>query len=212
MSPRFKRARSNQKGVSFIELLIAVTILSFLGTAVFGVFTQGLRLRQRAASLQPDLESDLIFEKITGDLTSAYPSGLGSFKGEEDSFQMMGYAASGTADPQREGIPEPARIRYALKDGALERSQEPYETLLAAGNAAEPKVKEVAAGVKECHFEYYHRDPKKAEYQWKSFWQSDCLPKAVRVSLRFDDEKKIQPKVKVIALPAGRDYCQVPAA
>jgi hypothetical protein len=196
--------------MSLIELLIVVSILAFLGTAVFGVFSQGLRLWKRSAGMQPDLDSDVVFEKITDDLRGAYPSSLGAFKGDETSLQLFGYAL-----PREPSLPGglrlPARVTYTFRDGVLERTEEPYQTVLTASvDAGTPAPRRVAPSLRECRFEYYHRDPKSEEYQWKSFWQGDCLPKAVRVSLKFDDEKKMHSKVKVIALPAGRDFC--PAA
>jgi prepilin-type N-terminal cleavage/methylation domain-containing protein len=204
---RFLKTVSNSRGLSLIEVLVAVAIVSIIGLSVFTVFAQGLKLWQRAASVIPDVDSDIVFEMITADLTNAYQSNMASFEGADTMMRFFSYSRRNYEVKNPEvRIRHPKAIQYLFvpEGKLLARSEEPLEILLSK-NAKSRQIpyKVVVKGLKECRFEYYHLDDEKSEFQWKPYWNRDCLPKAVRISLNYDDERRVENFVKIVSLPAS---------
>lgn len=209
MSQPFKvfKACGNVKGVTLIELLVAMTIVSILGLSVFNIFSQGLKLWKRASSVVPDVDSDIVFEKITADLSNAYQSNMAAFEGADTMMRFFSYSRRNydVNNPEIQ-IRHPKAVQYLFvpEGKLLARSEEPLEILLAKdAKTRQIPYKVVVKGLKECRFEYYHLDDKKNEFQWKPYWNGNCLPKAVRISLNYDDERRMENFVKVVSLPAN---------
>jgi len=200
----FRTYLKREEGLSLIEMLIAVSILSFIGLVLYTVFYQGTKLWQRSLLMKPDIESDIIFEKMAHDLRSAYSAKMGSFGGKADHVEFFAYSRGAIEEPNGEiRIHSPAKVRYHFDDTArqLYRGEETYMKLSPLGE-----------NLKECKFEYYHEDAARKVYEWKDFWDSPCPPKAVRVSLRFDDQKETVFHTKIISLPADACISAVQAA
>jgi len=206
--PQLFKAQTNMRGLSLIELLITVVIVSFLSLAVFSTFAQGLKLWKRALSATPDIDSDFIFEKIALDLRNAYQSQMGSFVGEKDSLQFFAYGpVSYSAANGEDGIQPIRKIHYKFDQEAkkLVKNEEMMQALLAPKReAADLAYRELLRGVKECRFDYYYPGEKTGTYLWKSFWRGDCLPKAIRISLKYDDEHIVGNQIKIVSLPAQK--------
>ena len=205
MRPRFKCSK-NSRGFSLIELLITVVIISFLGTAVFSTFAQGLRLWKRATAVKPEIESAFLFEKMASDLRNAYQGSTGGLHGEQNRMEFSAYGMASHASEGGDSAIQPSRrvsYRFEPQSGKLLKNELSLVEMLAPGRKdAENSYKELSGGLKECRFEYYHQDPKKKTYQWKSFWKSECMPKAIRISVKYDDEHSVGNHIKVVALPA----------
>lgn len=206
----FSRFIKGEKGLSLIEMLIAVSILSFIGLVLYTVFYQGTKLWQRSLLMKPDIESGIVFEKMAHDLRSAYSAQMGSFDGKAARVEFYAYSRSALEDSTGETrIDRPAKVQYLYDAGTrrLYRGEETYIKMLAflKLESAPLELSPLADNLKDCRFEYYHEDINKKIYQWKDFWDSPCPPKAIRVSLRFDDQKETVFHTKIIPLPA--DAC-----
>ncbi len=203
--PVFKR--SAQKGFTLIELLLAVTLTAVLAAGIYSTFAQGLRLWKRAVDMKPDMESDLVFEKAASDLRNAFNAKKRPFKGEKNFLEFFSYAQQDLVDPEHgHRIKMPVRVQYRFDAdlGRLLRTEESFRQVLEPPKMErELEAKNVGGVLRDCSFDYYHEDSEKKTFQWKPFWKNSCAPKAVRISLRYDDGNKIGYLVKILPLQTG---------
>ncbi len=200
------KKKYSREGFTLIELLLAVTIMAVIGTGIYTTFAQGLRLWRRAIEIKPDIESNLVFEKTASDLRNLFRGTKRTFKGEEKALEFFTYSTQDQMDRDGHRIKEPVfvRYRYDASVGSLMRSEESFRTVLLPKKEADDTLfKPMGAALKDCSFEYYHEDSEKKIFEWKSFWKDPCPPKAVRVSLRYDDGNKTGHQVKILSVPAG---------
>lgn len=200
--------RISQRGFTLIELLLAVTLTAVLATGIYSTFAQGLRLWKRAVEMKPDMESDLVFEKTASDLRNAFNAKKSPFKGEKSFLEFFSYSQQDLMDSEHgHRIKMPVRIQYRFDadQGRLLRTEESLRQVLEPPKKTprELEAKGVGGLLKDCSFDYYHEDPEKKTFQWKPFWKSSCAPKAVRISLRYDDGNKIGYLVKILPLQTG---------
>ncbi len=201
----FKRANST-RGFTLIEVLLAVTIMAVIATGIYTTFAQGLRLWRRAIEIKPDIESNLIFEKAAADLKNLFPGKKPPFKGEQNALEFLTYSPQDLTDEDGHRIKQPVFVRYLYdaSAGTLMRSEESLRRQLAPKKETdESLLKPLGLILKDCSFEYYHQDTEKKIFEWKSFWKDTCPPKAVRISLRYDDGNKTGYQVKILPVPAG---------
>lgn len=201
-------SRFRQRGFSLIELLLAVMLTAVLAAGIYSTFSQGLRLWKRAVEMKPDLESDIVFEKIQGDFRNLFLSGRQKFAGEKDSFGFYAFSPQDRVDSeQKYRIKVPVRVNYRFDagEGYLLRSEKSFRAELAPPKMTGEESAELKVGgqLQACSFEYYHEDLEKKTFQWKPFWKEACAPRAVRISLRYESSNKIGYVVKIIPVPAG---------
>lgn len=198
--------RVREKGFTLIELLLAVTLTAVLAAGIYSTFAQGLRLWKRAVEMKPDMESDIIFEKTGADLRSVFIGKKRPFKGEKNLVEFFSYSQQDLMDEHGLRIKKPVWVQYRfdLDKGELVRTEESLRQTLAVSKKYDTsEVKTVSRILKDCSFDYYHEDSEKKTFQWKPFWKEACPPKAVRISLRYEDGNKIGYLVKILPVPAG---------
>lgn len=199
---------SRQRGFTLIEVLLAVILTSVLAGGVYSAFSQGVRLWKRSIEVRPDLESDIVFEKIHADARNVFQSRMRPFGGDKGSLSFFSYSGQDFVDARSGSrIKQPVWVGYRFDEesGSLLRSERTLESLLAPSNL-KPKAREsfLVRNLLDCTFEYYEEDKDGKSYKWKTSWQAPALPRAVRISLRTKIENQVTSAQKVIAL-AGAD-------
>lgn len=205
MQPLFKIS-AGTRGFSLIELLIAVSVTAFLSVGIFSVFSQGLKVWKRAVAVKPEVNADIVFDKIAGDLRNSLIARGQALEGQDTRMVFWSYGAS-----VPDGLSAPRLITYEYAGGEkkLKKSEESLQMLLDPDYAADERgFREVLAGLKECRFEFYHQSKDGSLYQWKPFWKNKCMPKAIRISLKYDDEHSVGNYTKIVSLPA-QSTCNV---
>lgn len=207
MSMRSSFLPAGRRGLSIIELLIALSIVSFVGAVLYGTYSQGLNVWKRARDMQVDLDSDRIFEKIERDLANAFPANVQRKNMESAELQFYTIAAATREGAGDERLPARVTYRFDPEGGVLTRAVEDYRALLPASNVEPAAARAVAEKMRDIQFEYYHPDPEGKDFQWKAFWRGDCLPAAVRVSLWRRTPARAESVVKILPVPAGQLFC-----
>lgn len=173
----------SQKGVTLIELIVALTLFAVAAPLVGRAFYQGVRATAKVrASIDERRGEDRMFSRIETDLRNALPLSVLPFEGASDRFAFP------TAGNMK-------RVRYAAKDGALVRSEE--------GAAGQGVVSEtlLAQGIEAFTVEYAYRDGT-GKTLFLSYWAEEPyagLPRAVRVKvMRNGNTKEL-----FVSLPQG---------
>lgn len=199
-----RASNPGMSGFSLIELLIVVSMTVFLSVGVFAVFSQGLKVWKRAMAVKPAVDVDIVFEKLSSDIRNALSGEKAEFKGGRNGMSFWSIKGEALIGDEA-SIGRAKYIHYEF-DPARKRLMKSEETLQ---NRLSPKYssdnqafRQIADTIKDCSFEYYHENTEKRLYQWKSFWNYKCTPKAIRVSLKYDDEYSVVNYTKVVSLPA----------
>jgi len=207
MQTLFSQRKSQHYGFSLIELLIAVSIIAFVGMVLYTTFSQGMRVWRRAVDMQPDFVSDLIFEKIERDLANAFEAGFRPLRREGDVLQFFSHSVYGKNDGSARRMPVRITYQFDKSLGVLTREEERYPELLTA-ILREPSAGRIEAEhMQSVQFEYYHQNPDGEAFLWKPFWRGGCLPEAVRISIQMDGSKQGLRAVKILPVPAGLAVC-----
>ena len=115
----------NRRGLTLVELLVAITLFSIASTLVYHVFAGGMRLSNRLqATLREDASTDLLFARAEKELRNAILLKDIPFRG--DNFRMRYATLDGEIRPVvYENL---FSIEYAYKNKAGEVIFQPYWT------------------------------------------------------------------------------------
>ncbi|MBI3306649.1 MAG: hypothetical protein HYZ84_02425 [Candidatus Omnitrophica bacterium] len=201
-----KSLRSN-RGTTFVELIIAGVIVSFLAGVIYVTFLQGNRVWRYAVANSPDSDADYLVEKLAGDLRNAFAYVPNVLVGAPESLQFYTRVPDrpNAASSRETVMQQPVRVRYHF-DGNLKsviKTQESYQKILFPGTSGENKTTLIAGQIKDMDIHYYAPRNKSTSIQWESYWNRACLPKAVKLDIEFDKKKTNKTITRIIPIPAG---------
>lgn len=211
-----RRNAVRQTGFSFLEMMVTMLIVSFLAGVVYTTFSQGLRLWGRAMSTRSQADTEIVFEKISRDLRNAFAQTGTVFTGK---VRSLGFSAlippsdaALRARVDSESLPTQVEYVYDRAAKELLRKETDYRQMLYPGKKTRILTSTVGTGMTDCKFEFYSTDTLGKDFRWRNHWESECPPRAVRISLHFDDNKKMQTVDKIVALPITACLSEVTVA
>lgn len=197
-------ASRRQRGLTLVEMLVALSISAFLGIVLYTVFAQGCRVWQRANRERPQIDLDIALEKITADLRNVvtWSKSVKGLKGDKKSVEFYTRMPSSPGKPELETAElrmKPGRVRYLWNAGAktLVRSAEGYGQLL---GSQRDKLREqvLLRGVESFKLDYF--SPGKEKGLWVKDWGEEGMPAAVKVTVEFENRRG-KPLSKIVGLP-----------
>lgn len=195
--------RSRNRGFTLLELIIALTIVAVMVVIIFGALRIGIRawekgerdvdVRQRQRIVL-DLIKRQLASTAVNDVWGRDPKRV-LLKGDNKSVEFVSHIP--LTPGNRFGT---VYVRYAVKQ---EEGGEGEHLLFHEQNAAlsdkktdegnnESEFSELIAGMQSIVFEYLKDRPGEKASLWQQSWDPAVdkgLPRAVRVTLREDDEK-----------------------
>ncbi len=190
-----KRESCAQHGFTLPEIILVTLLIALLGSAIYHVFAQGLKLWNWGAQDHAQTDLYIGFEKLIDDVRNATKYGTAKFKGSTDSMQFYTQSTSVSVI----GILQ-VQYGYDRQKQALKRTQRTYRQLLNGGRDSSEDI--VANHLLSCLFSYYYSDRKNA-HEWKNSWDDPCLPEAIKVAVDYLDHKRVKNIVRTILVPAG---------
>ncbi len=185
-----------------IELLIVVSILAIIATAIFAALSSGMNVyRKVQAYTTKQIDILLTLEKMEKDVRNMLNVSNIPFRGgpEDMSFPglIMEYDGGEIPSPSVGGI----SYRFNGETGHLIREEHVYAEAVSgithgAGPSGSPTPVKTAA------FSYYYFDTVSKEHMWKNSWDTkDGIPKAVRIELKFNDGSRDVELARTIFIP-----------
>ena len=194
-----------QKGFTLLELLIAVFITSFLGFAIYTVFSQGLRLWSRASKERPEVGVNLFLEKLSSDLRNSLLYSANPLIGTSDSIQFytLGESQLRSKIPENQHRLQPKRVMYLFDRNKtfINRIQLNYDDLLNSVNNL-TQTTPVASSIIGCKYSYLKRERTKS-IDWIGQWNDPCIPEAIKVNVDYQDKTRTRSLSKIISIPIG---------
>ena len=195
----------NSRGLTLIELLVTLALLSITMVIAFSMFSGAGRIWQRAqCETGKEQQVLLAFQDLRVHLRSFQAYAKFKFKGEDDEIQFPLLAPS----PLRksDGLYEPALASYYLRkeDGVLCRAVMPYR-LTRENRYKDPTCTEVLTGVEKFKLSYYGYNASSKNHSWRGSW-SETTPLSIKIELTYHDicSEAHAKRTQTITLPAGR--------
>jgi len=195
----------NSKGLTLVELLVTLALLSITMVISFSMFSGGGRIWQRAqCETGREQEALLAFQDLRVHLRSFQPYAKLEFKGEDDEIHFPLLEQSFLR--KEDGLFEPALASYYVReeDSVLCRSVQPYR-LMRKNRFKDPTCTEVMRGVEKWKLRYYNFNDSSKEHQWRSVAE-ESAPLSVKVELTYLDScsEEHVTRTQTITLPTGR--------
>ena len=169
----------NRRGLTLLELLVAVVICGLALTAVYRTFVSGSNLSRRIqSSVAARGRAALFFSEIEKDLKNSLVYTPVPFKG--DNFAMS-FASMGEII---------GTVRYGYRDGSVFKSAGPQDP-------GHPVLRELRG----FSIEYAYQDENSGTL-FLPYWKGSGLPRAVRLSLAFSGRDGT-PFSDIVVLPQG---------
>jgi prepilin-type N-terminal cleavage/methylation domain-containing protein len=191
-------------GVTLIEVLIAVSIVGFLGGVLYTTLAQGIRIWRLANRENPKLNFIFLLEKMNSDVRNSFAYSEMTFSGSPDSFEF--YTAPPSFDTQpAESIKKPVLVRYYFdrNNRAINKTEKEFSTGTNSVLTSSENDELVADRISECQFEYYFYDKMSKSYYWKNSWHEPCFPYGIRLKLDYGDSTKARNLTRIISVPIG---------
>lgn len=192
-----------QKAFSLIELIMAVSLVSIIGLALYSNLNSGINIAARITRPLSNEDLAVSFEKISQEIANTFSYSEIPFNGEEQEFSLPAIIRS---RPELGLDLAIGRVTYGYDSShsSLSRRQEDMSQVYQeeAGETAP-----VLQNVSSASFQYFGFDKASQSYLWFSDWDSvehdGKLPLAVRIELSYLDEGKKRELVRTISIPAG---------
>lgn len=195
---RFARLRI---GFTLVELLISISIISFLSVVVFNTFSQGLRLWRQVLDANSGLRAALYLEKVTEELRNGLIYSGKTLVGDPRSlaFYSIRPGKWSSADKSGSFFEGPVQIRYAFD--ADRKNLYGWFSRAGAVESGEEGSVELDQLI-DCRYSFYKGDANLAD-RWVNYWQDQGFPCAVKVLIQYKEKGIVRTASKVIPIPSS---------
>lgn len=191
------RKKKNNAGMTLIELLITLTILSVISLAIYASLNSGLKIWKRINQQMAHEDLDIFFDRFGHDLRNcARFTGL-TFTGTQERVEFPT-----TLPSPRLGGDVIGRVSYAYdpQSKTLIRVQQDFSQIYSGEESSKIQPVPDLGSVK---FRYYVYDKQTKEYSWREdFWEED-FPLAVRIELESGDGPQAQSFTRTVSIPVS---------
>ncbi len=211
-----RQPRQHQPGFTLLEIMLAVTILALVMTAVYGIWSTSLTAWKRGMAVTESLQRGRVVLETLDELAKSAvfsPGNSSLYEVIGDTDPALGSSVSFiTASDCL--LPPSEAATFGLRRVTLELERDaqgqPYLSLVSApaleekSLESEPFRRVLSADV--VYFRVRYRDPRTGT--WDDFWrQPDVLPSALEFTLAFPAGERGAPPVvitRAIELPAAK--------
>ena len=193
-------------GFTFVELIVAVSLMAIVMGTMVATFMGGSRLWQRFQhAVYQDQSVRIALEEIARQLRNARLFAPIPFSGEYDRVAFPSLVKISLESEEDVPHREIGERSYFLKerDKILCSSENPYR--LMRHFTAEEKCHLLCEGVDRLRFQYYRFDPAQDAYVWSNDWDSPEQPLAVKIEMTYHDlsEKTSHTQTRIVHLPTA---------
>lgn len=189
------RKKKNSAGMTLIELLITLTILSVISLAIYASLNSGLKIWKRINQQLAHEDLDIFFDRFGHDLRNcARFTGL-TFTGTQERVEFPAILSSSRFAGDVVG-----RVSYAYDPQAktLTRVQQDFSQIHSGEESSKVQPIPDLGLVK---FRYYVYDKQTKEYSWREDFLEGDFPLAVRIELELGDGSQARSFTRTVSIP-----------
>lgn len=169
------------QGFTLIEVLLAASLASVVGIAVYANLASGINMMRRVVETSPEEDLAIFFEKFERELQNSFHYKEIQFKGDPETFS---FASRIISDPLLGGDEGIGRIAYyfnSSEKGIGRLEQNIHEVF----DEREGSERTVLRDVSDLMFEYLGYDDTRSAYVWAEVWdpveRKGALPTAIKI-------------------------------
>lgn len=206
-----QQSAPRQAGFTLMEVVISITILALTLGVLFGAMHLGVRTWERDTSLADTFQRHrVLVDQLAQELRSSVLNARNEkivFQGTREELKF--FTATGSLQDKRGAhLMRAVSYRARQKDG-LVLHEGPLGLPPSDDSFSKGTDTVLSPDVRELRFEYL--DPESSQGVWLNAWDSKVkrrLPAAVRLAIRYEDEKEPMPPVAV-SLPVNVQLSRV---
>lgn len=191
------RKKKNNAGMTLIELLITLTVLSVISLAIYASLNSGLKIWKRINQQMAHEDLDIFFDRFGHDLRNcARFMGL-TFTGTQERVEFPTILPS-----PRLGGDVIGRVSYSYdpQSKTLTRIQQDFSQIYSGEESSKIQPIPDLGSVK---FRYYVYDKQTEEYSWREDFLEEDFPLAVRIELESGDGPQAQSFTRTVSIPVS---------
>ncbi len=194
--PTTQLNKGKAAGLSFIEIVIVMTILSLISLAVYANLSNGIKIWQRINKPVPEEDLNIFLGRFIQDLKNTLRFKGLDFLGAEDSFELASTINSPALKKKTVGK---VIYYYDRRDKVLKRQQQDLSQIY---NRQDPSLTHQLENVDSLRFQYCSYDEEKKEFIWQEEWKTkDELPLSVRIDLEFNNGIQTKGFTETVDIP-----------
>ena len=188
--------REKHTGLSLIEILIVMVIMSFISLAVYANLNSGIKIWQRINKPRPEEDLNIFLDRFAQDIKNALNFQGLDFLGAEDSFELASAIYSPALKTKTVGK---VIYYYDRRDRILKRQQQDLSQIY---NRQDSSLIRQLENVDALRFQYCSYDKEKKEFIWQEEYKTkDELPLSVRIELEFNNGSQTKAFSRTVDIP-----------
>ena len=193
--PVMKSRNNNSFGMTLIELLVTMSILSVISMAIYASLNSGLKVWKRTNQPMAHEDLDVFFDRFGHDLRNCARFTGFSFIGTRERVEFPTIVSN----PRWVGDVI-GRVSYTYDPQAktLTRIQQDYSQIYSGEESSKAQPVPDLDSVK---FRYYVYDKETKEYSWRDDFLEGDLPAAVRIELELGNGPQAQSFTRTVSVP-----------
>jgi len=197
-----------KSGFTFIEMMLVTAMVGVIAIALYGMISNGLKVWEVVNQETPQLNSTVLFEKMTMDLENGVFFKDIAFIGDENSCSFS--CISRTAKAENGFFNGVGKVRY-FYDNSNKSFKRQYVDYNQFSALKQPDGRILIGNISKILLNYYFFDEQKKVFLWSNVWPPESYesenkkswPLALRANIVFEIEERILQKVKTFNIPIG---------
>lgn len=196
---RFMRNNPGKKsGMTFIELVIVLSMVGVISLAIYSNFSNGLKAWQRVKTPLVQEDLNIFMDKFRVDLRNSFKFKGIVFSGTSEALQFPTLVSSPGLRIRTVGL---VSYDYDRDRKKMSRGQNDYPGIHSGHG---PVITQSLNGVIALKFQYYSFNEQEKKFSWQSEWNGeDKLPLAVRCEFDLENTSGRASFSQTISIPAG---------
>lgn len=189
----------NNRGFTFIELIVTLSIVVLIAVAVFSTLAGGINVYKRVKVYTGQQRDALLsLERLEKELNNTFTVSGIDFSGDSKSV-----AFAGLISPLSGNISPLGKVSYNFDGatGGFSRREQGYAEVMAKADRPQ-SVPVKLASLKSLSFKYcsFNRDAK--IFEWKDSWSAGTgIPAGVRIEAEFDTGARVIKVSRIVFIP-----------
>ena len=181
-----------------------MTIVSFLGGAIFVTLAQGIRIWQAAVRESKQGNQEFFYEEIKSELRNSFLYGKSALNGQNQMLEFHALVSDlREKKPHAHILKVPAQIRYRYEPEKklIQKEITFYEKMLNKRSTLY-QTQTALEGVTGMSMEYYQQPKKALSASWVQKWSGTCFPEAVKITMNMESAPNLK-ETRIFSIPTA---------